>query len=124
MSRLLPLVAALCLASCAGGGGAADAGALVGRWREVMPVNKDIVQGVELKADGSAAPVGTGSLRYESWSYEDGGEGAAVVVLSGTASGGGRSFGFSDTLDLVSLDADTLVLGKGDMYRVMYVRER
>lgn len=123
MNKNLLFAFPLLLASCAGNNGAADSEALVGRWREVMPVNKDIVQGVELKEDGSAASIGMSTLQYKSWSLvaDDGGK--AAVVLSGTSIGNGLSFDFSDTLDFISLENDTLVLGKGDMYRIQYVKE-
>ena len=80
----------------------------VGNWLEVMPVNSQFTQGVTLNADGTAASIGMATLKYESWSLADG-----KLVLNGD---------FSDTLDVVSLTADSLKLGKNGAYRIDYYR--
>ena len=39
---------------------------LVGHWVEIMPVNKQIVQGINLNADGTASSIGMETLKYKS----------------------------------------------------------
>ena len=89
----------------------------VGNWLEVMPVNSQFTQGVTLNADGTAASIGMATLKYESWSLADG-----KLVLSGKSIGNGQTLDFSDTLDVVSLTADSLKLGKNGAYRIDYYR--
>ena len=89
----------------------------VGNWLEVMPVNSQFTQGVTLNADGTAASIGMATLKYESWSLADG-----KLVLNGKSIGNGQTLDFSDTLDVVSLTADSLKLGKHGAYRIDYYR--
>lgn len=89
----------------------------VGNWLEVMPVNSQFTQGVTLNADGTAASIGMVTLKYESWSLADG-----KLVLNGKSIGNGQTLDFSDTLDVVSLTADSLKLGKNGAYRIDYYR--
>ena len=89
----------------------------VGNWLEVMPVNSQFTQGVTLNADGTAASIGMATLKYESWSLADG-----KLVLNGKSIGNGQTLDFSDTLDVVSLTADSLKLGKNGAYRIDYYR--
>lgn len=89
----------------------------VGNWLEVMPVNSQFTQGVTLNADGTAASIGMATLKYESWSLADG-----KLVLNGKSIGNGQTLDFSDTLDVVSITADSLKLGKNGAYRIDYYR--
>lgn len=95
------------------------ADSLVGRWREVMPVNRCIVQGVELNADGLASSIGTNSLTYDSWEFLGAHD---MLILRGRGVTAEGSFDFADTLDVCRITADSLTLGKGGMYRISYVR--
>lgn len=93
---------------------------LTGDWVEVMPVNKHIIQGVSLSEKGEAASIGMATLQYRHWGLT----GDSQLVLEGKSIGNGQTLEFSDTLDIVSLCGDTLTLGKGDMYRIQYVRRQ
>lgn len=104
----------LLLASCAGPGPEAP---LTGYWLEVMPVNRQFVQGVHLAADGTASSIGMHTLKYTGWLRQD-----DRLILRGQSLGNGQTLAFSDTLDIVRLDADTLTLEKFGRYRIEYVR--
>ena len=60
------------------------------------------------------------TLKYERWKLTDG----ARLILEGKSIGNGQTIDFADTLDVVSLSGDTLTLGKGEMYRIQYVRQQ
>ena len=68
-----------------------------------------MVQGVELKSDGSARSVNMETLRYERWELEK-----ESIILHGLSIGNGVSGEFSDTLGIVRLSPDSLILQKGD----------
>ena len=68
------------------------------------------MQGVELKADGSARSVNMATLLYDSWKLEK-----ESVILHGTSIGNGVSGEFSDTLGIVKLTSDSLSLQKGSL---------
>lgn len=93
---------------------------LTGNWIEVMPVNQHIVQGVSLYEKGEAASIGMATLQYQHWGLT----GDSRLVLEGKSIGNGQTIEFADTLDIVSFSGDTLTLGKGDMYRIQYVRRQ
>lgn len=88
-----------------------------GHWIEVMPANPQIIQGVTLNADGSANSIGMATLKYEQWS-----ESNNQLVLKGKSIGNGQTLDFADTLDVISLTADSMTLGKYGAYRISYYR--
>lgn len=90
---------------------------LVGHWIEVMYANPQIVQGVTLKADGSANSIGMKTLLYERWQQI-----GDTLILSGKSVGNGQTLAFDDTLDIVRLTEDTLVVGKYGNYQRVYYR--
>ncbi|HIW65268.1 MAG TPA: lipocalin family protein [Candidatus Alistipes intestinipullorum] len=104
----------LLLASCAG---PVTYESLPGYWLESMPANPQIIQGVRLDADGSAASIGMHTLRYEQWERLD-----DRLILRGRSIGNGQTLTFADTLAIVRLDDDTLALEKAGMYRIDYTR--
>lgn len=81
---------------------------LEGLWLEQIPQGGDYVQGMNLKSDGSAESVGMSTLSYHHWTIADG-----ALVLSGESIGNGQTIPFSDTLDIVRANRDTLVVRKG-----------
>lgn len=121
--------AALCmLGSCrfnssSGSEEVTGASGLEGCWIEVMPVNTGYVQGICLDSAGKAGSVGMATLLYDTWKVLDGN---ARLVLGGKSVGNGQTIEFSDTLDIVELSQDRLVLGKsgerGTQYRIQYRR--
>lgn len=117
-SKFLILPASLMIMmSCAEGGNMFNETSFIGEWHEIMPVNKHILQGVVFEKDGKASSVGMATLKYNGWKLLKN-----SIVLSGESIGNGRTIQFSDTLDVISLNNDTLTLGKGDMYRIQYVK--
>lgn len=104
----------LLLVSCAG---SASYENLPGHWIESMPANPQIVQGIRLDADGGAASIGMHTLRYVGWERH-----GDRLVLRGRSIGNGQTLDFSDTLEIIRLDADTMSLGKEGRYRVDYAR--
>ena len=89
----------------------------VGHWVEIMPVNKQIVQGISLNADGSASSIGMETLKYEKWSLKD-----KKLLLTGKSIGNGQTIEFTDTFDVVEITPYTMKLGKFGQYRVDYYK--
>ena len=90
---------------------------LVGHWVEIMPVNKQIVQGINLNADGSASSIGMETLKYKSWEQKD-----KQLILHGMSIGNGQTIDFTDTLDIVEITPYRMKLGKFGQYQVDYYR--
>lgn len=63
--------------------------------------------GVTLEADGSAVSVGMATLQFKNWSLADG-----KVMLTAESIGNGVNAETTDTLQVVKLDADSLVLAQ------------
>lgn len=91
----------------------------VGDWIEIMPVNKDIVQGMSLKEDGTASSIGMATLLYEAWRVEDN-----QLILQGKSIGNGQTIEFTDILDILDITPDSMALGKFGKYRVDYKKSR
>lgn len=89
----------------------------VGNWIEVMPANPQIAQGITIEADGNARSIGMQTLKYEGWKYD-----GKNLILTGKSIGNGQTIAFTDTLEVVRLDQDTMSLGKHGMYRIDYFR--
>lgn len=89
----------------------------VGNWIEVMPANPQITQGITIDADGKARSIGMQTLKYEGWEYD-----GKNLILQGKSIGNGQTIAFTDTLEVVRLDQDTMSLGKNGMYRIDYYR--
>ncbi len=90
---------------------------LVGHWVEIMPVNKQIVQGINLNADGTASSIGMETLKYKSWEQKD-----KQLILHGMSIGNGQTIDFTDTLDIIELTPYIMKLGKLGKYQVDYYR--
>ena len=82
---------------------------LCGIWIQPVP-DSHIVQGFELKSDGSARSVNMATLRYDRWELK-----SKSVILHGLSIGNGVSGEFSDTLGIVKLTPDSLILQKGSL---------
>lgn len=90
---------------------------LEGYWIEVMPVNRFYTQGIRMDADGCAASIGMHTLRYSGWERQD-----DRLLLTGESIGNGQTIQFTDTLDIVCLTSDSLILDKYGKYRIEYLR--
>lgn len=88
-----------------------------GNWIEVMPVNKQYVQGICFQSGGKAESIGMATLKYESWKVW---EGKQKLILTGKSIGNGQTIEFSDTLDIITTSPEHLTLGKGGQYRIDY----
>ncbi len=113
-------VLSLLAASCSNVSTSYNESDLVGRWQEIMPVNHSIIQGVELKEDGTASSIGMATLKYHNWELIDG----KNIVLSGESIGNGQTIAFADTLNICSIVNDTLTLGKFGSYRIQYKKQQ
>lgn len=91
---------------------------LSGKWIEIMPVNKDIVQGITLYEDGKAESVGMATLQYKSWEITP----EKKIILNGLSIGNHQTIEFSDTLNIISVSGDMLTLDKFGKYRIQYTR--
>lgn len=89
----------------------------VGLWVEPIPGMAG-VQGVALEENGKARSINMATLRYDGWKYED-----EKLILNGTSIGNRQSINFSDTLEIVKLTPDSLLLNRGN-YRIGYRRSK
>ena len=97
------------IAACISCGTKFDAKELTGIWVQQVP-GMAIVQGMELNEDGTARSVNTATLQYDSWKLD-----GENLILNGKSIGNGVTSGFSDTLGIVKVTADSLVLMKGNL---------
>ncbi len=88
----------------------AAAATLEGTWTQPIP-GQSGRQGFTLRADGSAESVNMATLKYSAWAQPD----DTTLVLTATSQGNGTSFTSDDTLTLVRLTADSLVLRRGQL---------
>lgn len=115
-------VPALLAASCSNNKASFSEEQFLGKWHEVMPVNQHFVQGVDLQEGGQAESIGMATLKYNGWSLQQSADGGCDIILTGESIGNGQTIRFSDTLRVISLQNDTLTLGKGGMYRIQYTK--
>lgn len=77
-----------------------------GSWVEPNPIQADSVQGIKLNQDGTAASIGMATLLFKNWNLAD----ANTLILGGESVGNKQTIPMSDTLTVVKLNADSLVL--------------
>ena len=109
MKRLILIMTALVGVICGSCSANIQTEDLCGIWIQPVP-GSHIVQGVELKSDGSAKSVNMATLLYDSWKLDN-----ESIILHGLSIGNGVSGEFSDTLDIVKLTPDSLSLKKGSL---------
>ncbi|MCX4368310.1 MAG: lipocalin family protein, partial [Duncaniella sp.] len=71
-----------------------------------------------LEPDGKASSINMATLAYDTWTIE-----GNRLILGGKSIGNGQTIDFSDTLVVVRLSADTMVLRMGAM-DLEYTREK
>ena len=76
---------------------------LAGQWIEVLPENVSYIQGMDLKEDGSAQSIGMSTLLYHQWKVTD-----KKLILNGESNS--QTIHFSDTMNIVRCNKDTLVV--------------
>ena len=82
---------------------------IVGPWVQPIP-GLEGVQGMDLRADGTAASINMSTLLYEKWALEPG-----ELILWGKSVGNGQTIDFVDTVQVEKISADSLVLLRGDV---------
>lgn len=105
---------ALCLgAGCMGMTSCAknDLPSLEGTWTQPIPGIPVTEQGFELHTDGTVSSVNMSTLQYESWLQPK----PKTLVLKGMSLGNGCCSPFSDTLQVVRVTEDSLLLQRGSM---------
>lgn len=90
---------------------------LVGHWIEIMPANKQILQGINLNADQTASSIGMATLKYKRWEQKNN-----QLILYGESIGNGQNIDFTDTLDIIEITPYVMKLGKFGQYQVDYYR--
>ena len=91
---------------------------LDGTWVEPVEGMPGQVQGFRLDGNGTASSVNMATLVYESWALG----GADTLLLMGRSIGNGQTLPFTDTLGIVRLTADSLILSDRGRIRA-YARE-
>lgn len=83
-----------------------------GTWTEPNPIDSTQRQGVTLNPDGTAASVGMATLVFRNWTLNL----PDTLLLGSQSLGNGQTIESTDTLQVVKLDADSLVLaGQGNV---------
>lgn len=82
---------------------------LEGKWVEPIPGMENAVQGMELKADGTAQSINMATLQYKNWKQE-----GNTLILTGQSLGNGMTIDFSDTLQIENCTEKELKLTKGE----------
>ena len=109
-SKLLCAISgAAVIASCASCGTGFQEKDLAGIWVQPVP-GMALVQGMELQEDGSARSVNTATLQYDSWKLD-----GKDLIINGKSIGNGVTSEFSDTLGIVKVTVDSLILMKGQL---------
>lgn len=80
-----------------------------GSWVEPNPINKDEVQGFTLNEDGTATSINMATLQMKNWNLND-----KVFILGYESIGNKQTIVGNDTLNVVKLNADSLVLSSSN----------
>lgn len=80
---------------------------IAGTWVEPNPINAKEVQGFTLKEDGTASSVNMATLQFSKWNLDN-----RTLTLTYASIGNKQTIEGTDTLNVVKLDADSLVLSK------------
>lgn len=91
--------------------------AIWGTWVEPVPGMEKQMQGVRFEANGVASSVNMATLLYEQWKKD-----GETLLLSGKSIGNGQTIAFTDTLHIVKVTTDSLVLSQGE-HIIRYVRQ-
>lgn len=83
-----------------------------GAWVEPNPIDSTQVQGMQLNQDGTASSINMATLQFKAWNLTT----PNTLILNATSIGNGQSTEGADTLTIVKLDADSLVLANKEGY--------
>lgn len=109
-------IAAVALAGSIAVSSCGNKAGLEGTWVEPVPGMEGMFQGFDLEKGGKASSVNMATLRYETWAQE-----GDRLILSGESIGNGVSCQFSDTLTVLKMTTDSLILKK-DRLALRYSR--
>lgn len=90
-----------------------------GTWVEPIPGVPTQMQGFKLNEDGSASSVNMATLLFKSWKLT-----GKVLTLNSESIGNGQTIVGEDTLDIVRIDADSLVLARKGYITWRLAREK
>lgn len=91
-----------------------NAGLFVGNWLEETP-NRHFVQGISLKADGTAASIGMATLKYEKWKLN-----GNKLILSGQSLGNGQTIDFSEKWQIIEINPHIMKIEKSNGHKINY----
>ena len=88
---------------------------IAGTWLEPNPIDLGSVQGFSLNQDGTASSVNMATLLFKSWTFD-----SQTLLLTSESVGNKQTLLSTDTLMVVTLDIDSLVLARkcGDLWRL------
>ncbi|MEG1838660.1 MAG: lipocalin family protein [Bacteroidaceae bacterium] len=89
-----------------------------GTWVEPNPIAPKEMQGFTLNQDGTATSINMASLLMKRWNLIDN-----TLILNYQSIGNGQTFNGADTLNVVKLNADSLVLSKNGTITWKLMRE-
>ena len=77
----------------------------LGNWIEVMPPDLKYIQGFTLDKSGVASSIGMATLVYTKWEVK-----SDSMILWGKSIANGQTIDFSDTLHILKITNDSLIL--------------
>lgn len=104
--KMLGVVMLLGILTACGG----NSMSVVGTWVEPVPGMAGKVQGVKIEEGGNASSINMATLVYESWKQK-----GDQLILTGKSIGNGQTIEFTDTLEIIKLSADSLILDNGEI---------
>lgn len=84
-----------------------------GAWVEPVPGMPETVQGFLLEKGGNASSIQMATLKYRSWKRTDN-----LLILQGESIGNHQAIEFCDTLTVVRLTSDSLIVKRGETLSV------
>lgn len=81
---------------------------IAGSWVEPNPIDPKQMQGMTLNPDGTATSINMATLLTEKWNMEDG-----KLIISIKSIGNKQTIEMNDTMKVIKLDADSLILERG-----------
>lgn len=107
---ILGSVWAIMLASC-------DRASITGTWIDVSSISPFVDSiGFTLNNDNTVSPINSGYYNYQTWEKVD-----DMLILKGAYTGGSNPRDFIDTMQIVTLKKDSLILQQGS-YTLSYAR--
>lgn len=91
-----------------------NVGLFVGNWLEETS-NRHFVQGISLKADGTAASIGMATLKYEKWKLD-----GNKLILSGQSLGNGQTIDFSEKWQIIEINPHIMKIEKSNGHKINY----